>query len=151
MVIKLKKLFNPKLTTTFPCGINPKTPYPPPPSISFSRMGEIPAIVLPITSLSFPPIHFLFPFDPHTSTPPFISSLCELGSPQLNAQSPFGLLFAHKSRGARPNFRYIVCLLFVHGSSSFRFDSHSLVRLLSLHMLGSSRFNFRSPLYVTST
>jgi hypothetical protein len=62
-------LLNPKLATTLPCGANLETPNPPPHSISFPHVGQIPAIVLPVPSPSFSPIHLLFVHNLHTSTP----------------------------------------------------------------------------------
>jgi hypothetical protein len=43
-----------KSAVDFPCNVDPKTPYPSPPSISFSCGGQIPTTALLVTSPSFP-------------------------------------------------------------------------------------------------
>ncbi len=62
-------MLNPKLVATLPCGANLRNPYTPPHSISFPHVGQIPAIVLPVPSPSFSPVHLLSVRNPCTSTP----------------------------------------------------------------------------------
>lgn len=74
-----KSLLNPKLVVTLPHGIDPKTPYPLPPFVSYPCTSQILINLFPITSLVPPPpsissLHMSRVSYDLISTPPSISS-----------------------------------------------------------------------------
>jgi hypothetical protein len=150
----------------------PKNPYPPPHSISFPHIGQIPT--------RFPRLCCPSPLRAFLS---FISSLCATLALQvlldfLSAlriplswcllplfsllRTWVGLLLIQlllccpsplcaQVRFPWSNSHSHVHLLFMHGSGSAQPSSHSHVRLLFVHGLGSSWLDSRSPFCATST